>query len=209
MWCRPMSSPRSSGDSRDGKRANLSRAGVDEHPGARLQRRARRAHIVDQYDHEPVHVGARSQRERSLHVGLARVSGKVRLRRPSRVCASGCRGSGGQMARDLGGLIETARPFSRSMQRNRHCRIRARQRGDAAHGQKPSKRTRQRSSPVILQRVDDGAERPVVLADGAACTSRHARPRRHRGQVTAFDLVNSPRRQGIAADVAERRREQS
>jgi len=76
------------------------------------------------------------------------------------------------MSSDLRGLIETTRALPRSMQRNRHCEVRARERRLSVHGKQPRQRMRQRSSLAVLERVNDSAERSIVLADGPA--TRHS-----------------------------------
>ena len=163
-----MSSARSRNYSSGRKRADLPRAGFQQHASARLERRTRRAHVVDQDDDAPLDVGVSPHRERIVHVGMTRAGGKVRLRNRG-ACALQCiDGRNCQVTRELRGLVESARAFSRSMKWHRHGGIRLCEHTRPAGGHQAGKRTRKRFAAVVLQRVNDRPQRSIVLADGAS-----------------------------------------
>jgi hypothetical protein len=70
--------------------------------------------------------------------------------------------------RDFSRLIEPSRASLRSMKRNRHGKIRILKHACAGRHHEPGKWTRNRSMPVVLQRVNNRPERSVVLANRAA-----------------------------------------
>jgi hypothetical protein len=68
MWSRPTSTTRSRHDSRDRKRAYFARTGLEQHARARIERRARRAHVVDEHHDTVMNPGVPPERERISHI---------------------------------------------------------------------------------------------------------------------------------------------
>ena len=74
----------------------------------------------------------------------------------------------------------------------------------AAQSHEGGQLTRERSSSVVLQRVNDGAERAFVCTDGSR--SCHGARETSASRTPAWSgVIQEPGRQRIAADVAERR----
>lgn len=111
-----------------------------------------------------------------------------------------------EVAREIRRLIEAAMPAPGRVKRNRHGA------GGAVEQRRPAltherrQRPGERTARVVFQRVHDCAERTGVLANGAGaidggCASAAARADRERQGTLA------PRRQRIAAAVADGRRD--
>ncbi len=109
-----------------------------------------------------------------------------------------------QMPGEIGGLVETALTPSRWVQGNRHDGVGTVENPRAAFAHTRSERACDRSPRVVLQRVDDGSESAVVLADRTPSRD----PARHSPASRATSGGQTDRaRQRIAADLAKRRRE--
>jgi hypothetical protein len=70
-----------------------------------------------------------------------------------------------QPAREIVGLVEAAKQPPDRMQRHRHRHVRALEDLAAMAAHQRTKVSRQRSPAVILQRLDDRAQRAVVGSD--------------------------------------------
>ena len=224
-------SARSCHDSRCRKRADFPHAGLFEHSRACIERGARRADVVYQ-DHdrpfEPAFLhwrwgptpapqrGCRAggpgmaggapevNRKSSTDVSVTARGRKFSLRPRSAVTAEGRADWHAQVAREVGGLVESALSPPRRVERHRNRPIGARQHIGAADAHQFGQRLSQCSPPFIFERVHDRAQRAVVLADGtraihlpvAAPAARTSRQRH---------ADRPPGRQRIAAAVADRR----
>ena len=196
-------------DSRCRKRPHLRDPRLLQHPRARLERRAGRAHIVDQHDDRAGERGGgarRRRRRRARCDGAGRPAGRS-ASRVARTRRSAGDDRQAEVPREIGGLIESALAAARRVQRHRHDAGGAGEHVGAALAHQRAERPRQRSPSVVLQRVDDRAQRAVVGADRARAIDQPRGVRRQRGQQASGMLTSAPGRQRIAAAIAERRRE--
>ncbi len=93
---------------------------------------------------------------------------------PSRAAAERRTDRQPDVPREIGRLVESAVSAPRRVQRNGNGAVCARQDAGAALAHQRAERTRQRSASVVLQRVDDRAQRAVVLADRPRAIDRRA-----------------------------------
>ena len=125
---RPTSFARSRHDSGCRHRADVRRARRAQHLRARLERRARRAHVVHQNDPQSLEPwpGARApERKRVPHVRVPRVGREIGLRRRRAGSPQGVDHRHAQPRRELARLVEAARPPPAAMERHRHDEVRA------------------------------------------------------------------------------------
>jgi hypothetical protein len=104
---------------------------------------------------------------------------------------------------ELVSLVEAAPPPTAPMQGNRNGQIRAAENRSALPPEHGAQRSRHRSPAVVLECVHDCAQRPVVVADRPACSD--VRPSYLAQLAAVIRGDRSPCPQGIAADPAERR----
>ena len=203
----PTCSARWRHDSRCRKRAHFHYAGLLEHPRARIERRACRADVVYQDHDRPFEIAAgapEGNRKSSADVRVAASGRKFSLRPGSAVTAEGRADWHAQVAREVGGLIESALSPPRRVERHRNRPIGAGQHVGAADAHQFGQRPRQRSSPFVFERVHDRAQRAVVCADGtraihlAVAAAATRAPRQGHAD-------RPPGRQRIAAAVAHGR----
>jgi len=103
-------------------------------------------------------------------------------------------------------LVESARPLPRSMKRNRDGDVGAREDGGAVTREQRGQWPRKRLPSIVLERVHDVPKRAIVVADRPAPSQVMRSPSASRTRA-AIDTDAAPRRQRIAADVAEWRSE--
>lgn len=143
-----------------------------------------------------------SQRECVPNVGVPLRGREIRLGDGRPDAFQDVRARDRQMPGDFRGLVEPTRSLARAMEGNRHDEVGAGKQRASVLRQQDRQRTRQRSSSVVLERVHDGPQRSIVFADGAAL-SQVMRLAPAARTLSAFDADNPPRRQRIAADVAQ------
>ena len=194
---------RSARDSGCCKRPHLFRAAGSQHPRTCLQRRAGRAHVVDQHDREAVDPRTSAQCEHRGDVLPSRLGGEagLRARRPRSFqrAAHGQTENAGELVR----LVEAATPLPFPVQGNRHDDIGPTQDCGPMLLQQRSERARQRTARVVLQRVHDCAKRAVVVAERGA--GGDVRPACAARIATMARLDRPPRWQRIPTDPTERR----
>jgi len=137
----PTSSARSRNYSGRGKRANFTRACVDEDAGTGLERRTGCAHVIHQNDNQARNIGATTENECIPDIGMPLGRGKVSLRSGWSHAFQHVRGRDRQVACDVLGLIEPAGTFSRSMERDRHRHVGAIEHGWSMLREQRGKRT--------------------------------------------------------------------
>ena len=113
--------------SRGCKRADLRGSGIQQHPRARVQRRAGRAHVVDEDNRQRPSTAARA----AARTRRARWRGAGRPADPPATASGACapahrRAGKPEMPRQFARLIEAARALARSVQRHRNHEIGAR-----------------------------------------------------------------------------------
>ncbi len=159
--------PATSRNARRRQRAHLPDTLLFERPRARLERRARRAHIVDEQDRPSTKLcsGPRGH-EGSTDVAMPASGGQSGLGRRRTDTAKSRADRQAQMLREVGRLIETARAAARWMKRNRHGRVGAVEKVRTAFAHQHRQRHRQRSAALVFQRMHDRAQRSLVEAHG-------------------------------------------
>ena len=135
-------------------------------------------------------------------VAKAGVCGQVGLR--ARVPAAPQRAAHGhpELAGEVERLIEAPPPAPAPVQRHRHDAVGICEHRRPTQLHQPAERRRERSTPVVLERLQDRSQRPVVGAHRAS--RRDVRPLQP-AVGTPFGR-HSPGQQRIAAHRAERRR---
>ena len=200
-------SPSMADDARGGQRPHFPHSRLLQHPRARFERRAGRAHVVHEDHDRPDERGGRAgDGKRIADVAMTLRRGQVGLRggradAPQRRVRPDVAGGAARSCR----LIEAALPPARRVERDRERR-RRRPRG----GRRPRMRIRprqrpgQRSASLVFESVDDRPQRSVVGANRArpidearSATAARAARQRHADRT--------PGRQRIAAPIAERR----
>ena len=196
---------------RNGQCSHLTRSGLQQHGGARIQRRAGRTHIVDE-DHDSVREpglarlpsSERRQRERAADVPPSCGSVKSGLRR----CGARAPERAFHWQTDLQGkrfcLIESAAQSTPRMERHGHDAVRVGKQVGARAAQHCAKRTRQAATAVVLERVKDVAQRPFVIA-GRACRAEKVATAAAARALLERRADDAPRWQRVAARAAERR----
>lgn len=168
---RPSSRPCGHG-SRDRKDAHFPNTRGDQHARARVECRARRHHIVHEDDdrsaetmrqprHRPCWGG---QREGLADIGVTPRGGEACLRRIVPAPPQGAPHGPSQGARQVVRLIEAALPGAPGMQRNGHDGISAMECVRAGVGHQRGQFAGKRATFLVLERVDDLAQRAVVAA---------------------------------------------
>jgi len=114
---------------------------------------------------EPVTVPR--ERERSSHVPMTLRRRQSRLRGRGAHASQGVHEGKPETAGEVGRLVEPAVAAPRSMKGNRHDTRDAGKNVGAAAAHQRSERLGQRSSAFVLERLQDRAERAVVVPDGA------------------------------------------
>ena len=109
-----------------------------------------------------------------------------------------------QMTSQVGRLIEAALAEARGMERHRDRRIGFRDQRPRALPHERRQWSGQRPASFVLQRMDDFSQRAVILADGASAVDLALRSPAAR-TLTEWQADAPPRRQRVAADVAQRR----
>jgi hypothetical protein len=194
-------------DSSSRKRAHLRDPGLLQRPRARFQRRAGRAHIVDHHDNRAGECGGRAGgRERLAHVAMPTARGQAGLGRGGAHAAQRRHHRNPHVAREIRGLVEAAVPAARCVQRHRNGAGRAGEHVATALAHQPAERPGKRSPSLVLQGVDDGAQRAVVGANRPRAIDQPA-PASAARAAGERDADQPPRRQRVAAAVAQRRRE--
>jgi len=113
-----------------------------------------------------------------------------------------------QLPREVRGLIESSPPLLRCMQRNGDHASRAAQNVAASGTQQRAEWTRQRTAPLVLQRMDDCPKRAVVVAEGARPIDKPARPPASRALLQRR-TDRTPPGERVATLVAQRRRQRT
>ena len=168
-------------DSRGRKRANFARAGVQQHARARLERRARRAHIVHEHDDRTADVPPSSHRERVPDIRVPPRGGKVGLRGGGPDALQRRRAPERKMPRDFGRLVEAPRALSRSMKRNRYHDVGAGKDAAPCAGAAVPPVDAPATPTVVFQRVDDGPQRARRRRRWRGSVRADAGRRLHRG----------------------------
>jgi len=140
------------------------------------------------------------------HVAVSPRGGQAGLRRRRAHAPQRMASRQADVAREIGGLVEAALAAPRWMERNRNRAAGAVEHVGAARLHQCRERPRERSAAFVLEGVNHGAQRAVVRADRAgtidgAIRAPAARTPRQR------QADRAPRRQRIAAAIAQRRRE--
>jgi hypothetical protein len=155
-------------DSSSCNRAHFRRPHVSQGSRARLERRTGGAHIVDQYDDLAAQRLRRARRHEGVPYVLVAPRGwKARLRGGRPRSTERAEDRKAQLSGEVGGLIESASTAPLPMKRYGYRVGGARQDIGAPHAHQGAEGHGQRSAAVVFQRVDDGAKRAVVGADGA------------------------------------------
>ena len=199
-----MCSARLGHDSGCCKGANLACPGVLECARAGVQRRASRAHVVDQDNNPPRECPAvPAHRKCASDVAVAFCCGQVGLH-PSPAHAPQ-RGDNRQpdVAGKILGLIEAAFPASGGMERNRNGDLRAVGHIDATRSHEAPERLCQRPSPVVLERVNDCSKDAFIRTDRARAVDRTRHPPAT-GTPRERCAQDAPGRERIAAPIAKR-----
>ncbi len=198
-----MSSMLSRHDSGGRERAHLRDPAFLERARTRFEGRTRRAHVIDQqhgFPDEPT--GGPRQPKGAAHVPVATPGRQAGLRR-GRADASQSRVDRNvQPPGQIVGLVEPALPSSRRVERHGDGGVDPVEKIPASIAHQCGQRPGKRSVPVVLQRVDDGSKRPLVRADRAGSVDVPARAPAS-GAPGQRHADCSPRRQGIAATIAE------
>lgn len=194
-------------DARGGQRPHFLNAFTLQDAGARLQRCARRAHIVDEHDDGAARVAQGGSRRE----GIANVAMTLRRGQPclGRGCAHSPKpGHDGksQVPGEIGRLVEAAFAPLRIVERNGNRARGPIENVGAVPSHQCAERPRQRSAPLVLQRMDDRSESAVVGANRSCAVHQSRRPPTP-GTLAERHADRSPRWQRIATGLAERRRE--
>lgn len=192
------------------KRPNRPDPAQTQRPAAGLQRRARRHHVVDEHDAAVAQQASRAadarerpQAERFAHVARAPRGRQARLRRAVPDPAKHAPHRQPELAGQIVGLIESAAQGTTRMEWHGHHRIGAAEHIAAGLPHQPGERRRQRPPLLVPEDVKD-------LAQGAFVTpgaSRQVEVRRPAPAARAERTGRPPRRQGVSAANAERRRD--
>ncbi len=203
----PTCSTPCSHDSCGRKRAHFANTTRLQDPRARVQRRARRAHIVHQHHNRaPERRRMAGRLECAPHVATAFGSGQSGLCPRGPHAPQGGADGQSEPARQVGRLVEPALATPRRMKRHRHDRAGAVQEIGASFAHQSRERAGQRSTPVVLEREDDGTERAIVVANRAHPIERPVdAPATHAAVAGRRRRPLSPRTKWIAAKVAARR----
>ncbi len=201
-----MSFARSRCDSRSRQRADVQRSGFPQYPRARVERRARRAHVVDEDNPQPAKIAAPSKRERASHVRVAFRRRQIRLRLRRARAAECLDNRQLEISRELERLVESTRAAAPAMEWNGYD---DRCLGKDVHARlshAAPERTRKRAATRILHRVQNRAQRSLVRTDRAA--ARDCRwPTPAAGTLSRCEAEDPPRRQRISTRRANRRDE--
>ena len=172
---------------------------------ARFERGPRRAHIIDEHhDSSSERPGGPRRNKGAAHVAVAAASRQAGLRRRRADAPKSRADRDAQLPREIGGLIEAPFPSPRRVERHRDGGVDAFQKIPASIAHQRGQRAGKRSPSVVLQRVDDGPERPFVGADRAGPIDVAADAPATRAPRQGH-ADRSPRRQRIAAAIAQRR----
>lgn len=108
-----------------------------------------------------------------------------------------------QMPRELGGLIEAARALAHGVEWDRHDAVHSVEQRASSFAHQRRQVTRNRSTSLVLQGVNDLSQGTLIFADRPSAIHRVSRPHASRasGRGSADD---PPGRQGVAATVANR-----
>jgi hypothetical protein len=166
--------------SRSRQRAHAPDPGISQHPRARLNRRARCHHVVNQDDdavaepasgRRPHHT--QRQRVSRAHVGVPLRRGQAGLWRAVPPPAEDAPDRRAEAPGEVVRLIEAAPHRAPRMQRDGHDRVRASQQVAASLAHEGSQPRRQHPPAPVLERVNDSPQ-GVVVASGAP-RKRHSR----------------------------------
>ncbi len=210
-----MSGRRSRRDSRCCKRPHLPRPRPHQRPPTRLQRRSGRPHVVHEEDGGAGGDGRwRADPEGLLDVGVALSRWQIRLRRRVPAADEGMPDREAEAARQIRCLVEATPPAAAPMQRHRDDEVGPREEGVTVHPHEEAEPGSDRPAPLILERLQHGAERVVVFTNGPRDSDRAAAPAAPRtsaasaGRAPAAGRLGDGRRpQRVAASVAERWRQ--
>ena len=157
-------------DPRGGQGVNACGAGCFQGHGARLQRGARRAHIVDENQGPSAGTWRRpepipAQRKGAVDVRMPSIGSQFYLRTCVPATNEDIEHRQTKMARQLASLIETTRSFSSSMKRNRDHAVGIFKHLSAALPHHRRETGGKRTAPVVLERVNNLAQRSFILPD--------------------------------------------
>jgi len=113
-----------------------------------------------------------------------------------------------KLPRKVRSLIESSPPPLRGVQRNGDHTGHAAQNVAASGTQQRAERTRQRTAPLVLQRMDDCPKRAVVIAEGTRPIDKPARAPASRALLQRR-ADGTPPGQRVATLVAQRRRQRA
>jgi hypothetical protein len=111
-----------------------------------------------------------------------------------------------QVAREVGRLVESAGAPARAVEWHRHGAPRPVEQRAASLAHQPGERLRQRSSSVVFERMDNGAQRAGVFPD-RPCVIDGVPGASAADADGVIDRGRTPGRQWIAASVADGRRD--
>ena len=111
-----------------------------------------------------------------------------------------------EVPRQFRRLVEPPRAPAPPVERHRHHAVGPGQHVGPVPAHQRGQGRRDRAAPLVLERVDDRAQRPLVRADRAPAADR-ARSAPAAGADAGPEAHASPGRQGVAADVAQRGRQ--
>ena len=184
-----------------GKRSHFRCAGCYQYAGARFQRRPRRAHVVHQHDTKTRDPSATGESECVADVAQPGVCGEIGLGARVPVANERAADRDLEVSGKVECLVETPPPPPAPVQRHRHDAVGTCEDIRAAHPHQPAERRGKRSPPVVLECLQDRAQRPLIdpyRAPRCDVGSLHPAVGTRRGR-------HSPGQQRIAAHRAERR----